>query len=95
MTGSRRPELSFFAAFSVYRLPAHRTDLGDQGESQQTARGADGQQDQLASAALAQVREEIHERRHQALQTNKLEADDGKCETDSFLAGVTVLFLLL
>lgn len=52
------------ANLTVSLFPAQRTNLGDQGESQQTARRADSQQDQLPSAALAQVGEEIHERRH-------------------------------
>lgn len=34
-------------------FPVYRTNLGDQGESQQTARRADSQQDQFPSAALA------------------------------------------
>lgn len=52
------------------------TDLGDQGEAQQAAGGADGQQQQLPPAALAQVGgEKVHQRGHQALQAHKLQAE--------------------
>lgn len=52
------------------------TDLGDQGEAQQAAGGADGQQHQLPPAALAQVGgEKVHQRGHQALQAYKLQAE--------------------
>lgn len=49
------------------------TNLRHQKESQQTANGTDGQQDQLTSVALTQVRwVKVHQGCHQTLQPDKL-----------------------
>ena len=56
--------------------------LRDQAEAQDAAHGADEQQQQLPPEAPPQrAGEHVHHRRHQALQTHKLDPERGGLET--------------